>query len=100
MNRFRLSKVVAVALKYVPIASPFAVLRIASGSVPLAITTFVPERRAKSAACSLVIIPPVPSSSFELLADFHNSSGISLLVISFNNLALGLVRGSDVNTPG
>ncbi len=40
-------------------------------------TTVVPERRAKSAACNLVNMPPVPRPVAVPPAACHNSGGMS-----------------------
>ena len=73
----RLSSAETIGAKRVPSRSPFTRRTNTSGSVPCAMTTVVPERRARSAACSLVTMPPVPNRVPLPPAASHNAGGIS-----------------------
>ncbi|CSC10061.1 Uncharacterised protein [Vibrio cholerae] len=59
--------------------------------------TSIPARRAMSAACSLVAMPPVPSVVPLPPAILRSVS--SMVVTSLISWALGSLRGSAVNKP-
>jgi len=67
--------------------------------IPAAITTVVPERLARSAAWSLVSMPPVPNFP-AVLRRIQTNCGIDGVTISWISSADGSVRGSAVKSPG